>query len=79
MAKPGELKIRWGRDDYDRSSKDVLYEYGGGGADRDDMRILMFAFENTEVFEGKTLRQLLTARGYDLTTIRFSIKQKKAA
>ena len=75
MAKPGELKVRFGVNPDDTSSKDLLYEWGGSGADRSDARVMMRAFEDTPVFDGKTLRQVLTERGYDMSTFKFSIKR----
>lgn len=72
-AKPGELKAQYGRVDGDL---DVGYSWGGRGAGSPDARILSRTFEDTPIFEGRSLRQELEARGYDITTLRFSIRQK---
>ena len=72
-AKPGELKVGWGRLDW-HSNPSLVYDAGGDGAPARHCRILM------DVFEGKNqhhnLTSILTERGYDLTTLKFSIFQK---
>ena len=72
-AKPGELKVGWGRLDW-HSNPSLVYDAGGDGAPARHGRILM------DVFEGKNqhnnLTSILTERGYDLTTLKFSIFQK---
>lgn len=73
-AKPGELKAQYGRVEGDL---DVGYSWGGSGAGKPDSRILMRAIEDTPIFDGKTLREELVARGYDITTLKFSIRQKE--
>lgn len=72
-AKPGELLIRYGQEDGER---DLYYCHGGEGATRADTNLLMDAFNTTKLLSGKTLIEELTARGYDLETLRFSIQQK---
>jgi hypothetical protein len=74
-AKPGELIARWGRPEL-RQDPDLCYANGGGGADRSDRRILAEAMEGAVIFEGRNLRQELEARGYDITTLRFSVSMK---
>lgn len=71
-AKPGELKAAYGRSEYD-TSLDLQYAWGADGAGKADARVLMSALEDADVFDGKNLRQVLTDRGYDITTLRFSI------
>lgn len=75
-AKPGELKACYGRAERG-DSPDICYVWGGEGAHKSDGRILSEALEHAEVFDGKNLRQELEARGYDITTLKFSISQKK--
>lgn len=72
-AKPGELKAQYGRVD---GSLDIAYCWGGGGAQSPDGRILSNALEGAHIHGGKTLCEELIARGYDITTLRFSIQQK---
>lgn len=75
-VKPGQLRATWGKtapDDW----PDVVYVWGGSGASRPDGRILSRAFEEVEIFEGRTLRKELEARGYDITTLEFSIMKKE--
>jgi hypothetical protein len=73
-TKPGELKAGWAR--VDGNSPSVAYNWGGGGAAKSDARILSNALEEVHVHDGKTLIEELEARGYDLSTLRFSIKLK---
>lgn len=72
-AKPGELKAAYGRVD---GELDLGYAWGGSGAEKSDSRILMRALEENNVYDGKSLRQELEERGYDITTLRFSIQKK---
>lgn len=74
-VKPGELRVYWGRcERYDAPS--LVYYAGGGGADRRDGRVLSEAFEGKLPMFESTLAKELDARGYDLTTIQFSIRVK---
>ncbi len=38
--------------------------------------LIAHVFEQVKVLDGKTLRQILVERGYDLTTLRFSVRMK---
>jgi hypothetical protein len=77
-AKDGELLVKYGKEFGD---EDLFYCYPDNecGMKRDS-RMLMLAFERTVLFQedGRTLRQELEARGYDITTLRFSIMKKPA-
>jgi hypothetical protein len=73
-AKPGELRVYYGKPD-NWNGADVCYAFGGNGAQGADSRVLAYAFENVHVFDGKPLRKLLEERGYDITTIKFSIQR----
>jgi len=77
-AKPGQLIAAFGRDGVSGNKPDLIYSWGGQGAGRSDTRLLMRAFEELEVFEGRTLRQELSARGYDIESLRFSVRRKGA-
>lgn len=72
-AKPGELRVAYGKERFDRP--DVFYCHGAHGADRSDARLLSHFFEEVKGLTGKTLRQELEERGYDITTIKFSVQQ----
>ena len=72
-ASPGELKIAFGKSEGDI---DLFYCHGGGGASRPDARLLSHFFERVTYFDGRNLRQELEHRGYDITTLKFSIQQK---
>lgn len=82
----------YGRVDGDRP--DVCYQWGGGGANRCDAsllhhvigspRIQILYGEEREKYGypykfGPSLLQELETRGYDLSTLKFSIEQKQPA
>jgi len=71
-AKPGELKAQYGKERHS-NAPDLLYVWGGKGASKPDARVLSNALEEVPVFDGKPLRQVLIERGYDITTLRFSV------
>ena len=83
-AKPGELKIVYGRASrYDEP--DICAVWGGGGADKPDARTVMHAlterrmvpaFPSLKYEERPSLIEELEARGYDITTLRLSIQRK---
>lgn len=72
-AKAGELLVKYGKEFGD---EDLFYCYPDNecGMKRDS-KMLMHAFERAAVFheDGRTLRQELEARGYDITTLKFSV------
>lgn len=72
-ARPGELKATWSR-----REEDINFDWGGSGAGKPDGHMLYGAICCVVLVGGKTLMQELEARGYDLTTLRFSIRQKPA-
>ena len=81
-AKPGELKVQWGKLPDDKP--DICYVWGGEGASSHDGHLLHGMFSG---FEHRKYGRIpaqhdgylaeLEARGYDLTTLKFSIRQKK--
>jgi predicted ATPase len=73
-AKPGELKVAFGKHEGDI---DLFYCHGGEGAGKRDARLLSHFFENVKWPDDRNLRQELEARGYDIATLKFSIQQKK--
>lgn len=74
QAKPGQLLAQWGRDDGDDVG--VVYAAGGGGVGTSDAGMLSTAFNYVKGLHGTTLVKELEARGFDLTTLRFSIERK---
>jgi hypothetical protein len=76
VAKPGQLLAKWGRPE-PGETPDICYAYGGEGVSRSEGHMLSSYFERVADIDGKTLRQELEARGYDLETLRFSIELKK--
>jgi len=84
VAKRGQLKAAFGREDR-HSKPELLYAWGGGGAQSPDARVLAAAFEDKRhgygfpsmrLEERPSLIEELEARGYDITTLRFTIQQK---
>jgi hypothetical protein len=77
VAKDGELLVKYGQE---YGEKDLFYCYPDNecGMKRDS-KMLMIAFERTVLFQedGRTLRQELEARDYDITTLKFSIRKKQ--
>jgi hypothetical protein len=75
VAKDGELLVKFGKEYGD---EDLFYCYPDNECGmRRDSRVVMTAFERTPVFDGKTLRQELEARGYDITMLKFSVMKKQ--
>ena len=74
VAKNGELLVKYGQEHGDR---DLYYCYPENecGMKRDS-KMLMLAFESADTFDGKTLRKELEDRGYDIETLKFSIRKK---
>lgn len=70
-AKPGQLKAYYG--ELPNDSPDVLYSWGEGTL-KADARLIYAMFSGFQ-FEGGYLKEL-EARGYDLSTIEFSIRKK---
>lgn len=76
MVKAGELLVKYGK--YE-GGEDLFYFWPENDCGmRRDSNLVMLAFERVPVLDDKSLRKELELRGYDITTLRFSI-QKKAA
>jgi len=84
-AKPGELKMQWGKPPGDCPD---MWFVGGDGCDNRDVKFLHYVLASARptmnkddfgmpVFDKSVLEQL-DERGYDLTTLRFSIMKKPA-
>lgn len=84
VAKPGEIKIAYGKADrYDQP--DICAAWGGGGADKPDARMVMHAlterrmapaFPSLNYEERPSLVEELEARGYDITTLKLTVSKK---
>lgn len=82
---PGVLSMYWGRADRHDMTPDVVYNHGPG-CDRADMRLLNSVMGNPrphlsfpdgqKIEYEKSLLDELVERGYDLTTLKFSIRKK---
>jgi hypothetical protein len=77
--KPGVLRAYYGR--VDGNAPDVCYQWGGSGANRRDGHLLNYYLSsrrlNWKGEEEPSLIEELEKRGYDLSTLKFSIEQKK--
>lgn len=87
-AKPGELKMQWGKLPGD--SPDMCFCWGDGCSKRDGALLhYLLASKRQRMLYGEEQRQAganvafdpsfieeLEARGYDLTTFKFSIQKK---
>ena len=67
----GWLTAYWGCE-YRRSKKDLIF----ASPCRPDGHLLYGSFCVADATKGKTLLQELTERGYDITTLQFSVKRK---
>ena len=82
--KDGELRVYWGRLPHD--SPDIIYAWQGDPEMRRDTRLLhvVFGCETPDPFEQPLFSKMnpsfikeLELRGYDISTIKFSIMKKK--
>ena len=71
-AKPGQLKMGWSK-----REKDISYAWGGDGASKNDATLLHAILTMPIKHFDKTFQQMLVERGYDITTIKFSIQKKQ--
>ncbi len=60
---------------YSKSGGDILYHYENN-ASKALGGLLAYALETSPVFNDKTFRQELESRGFDITSLRFSIREK---
>lgn len=74
-AKPGQLRAGWGRPGKGQTP-DLCYAWGGAGSQSPDARVLCNILEEAPTSSGRSLREELEARGYDITTLKFSIEIK---
>lgn len=81
--KDGELRVYWGKLPHD--SPDIVYEWKGDSSMRRDSRLLHYHLGSQQpdpftqpIFSkmNPSLIEELEARGYDITTLRFSIQKK---
>jgi hypothetical protein len=71
-AKVGQLLVKYGQE---HGERDLFYCWNESSTKRDS-RIVMAALEREPIFEGRNLRDELELRGYDITTLQFSIMKK---
>jgi hypothetical protein len=69
-AKPGQLRMGWSK-----REDDIVYAWGSG-VDKTDAALLHGVMSIIASITDKTFIQELEYRGYDITTISFSIKKR---
>jgi hypothetical protein len=69
-AKPRELKARWSK-----KENDILFEWGAEGADKSDGSWLNTWLTYHKGFDSTFVKEL-EARGFDLKSLKISIRQK---
>lgn len=74
-AKSGQVKVAFGKEP--GNSPDLLYCYGGHGAKKGDSLTVLHFFAEIKNDEGKSMLQELQERGYDLTTLKFSVQKEE--
>lgn len=70
-SKPGELKAQWSK-----RTDDMVFSWGGAGADKSDGHWLHGWLCYHKGFDDVFVKELVS-RGYDITTLKISIKRKK--
>lgn len=73
-AKKGELLAKYGKE---YGELDIYYCWNGDEQMGRDSKMLAHAFESIDIFDGNNLREELEKRGYDITTLKFSIHKKQ--
>lgn len=74
-AKPGQLRAGWGRPEPGQAA-DLVYAWGGDGAAKSGGIALSHALEGMKNEDGRSLREELEHRGYNISTLKVSIEQK---
>lgn len=84
MLKDGELRIQWGK--LPHESPDIVYSYQGDRSMKRDTAFLCYVLgsKRPDAFKDHPYAHMLPsvweeleARGYDITTLRFSIMKKQ--
>jgi hypothetical protein len=76
-AKPGQLKVAYGRQDK-HNSPELIYAYDNSDrAAKGDAYNILYFFNHVKDEHGKSLLEDLEQRGYDLTTLKLTIEKKK--
>jgi len=70
-AKPNQLKAQWSK-----RHKDIVYVWGDD-VSKGDSRLLHNTINVVVNLGGKSLQEELIARGYDITTLKFSIQKHR--
>lgn len=73
-ARPGELLVKYGKDDCGNNCLVYCWPDNTCGM-KSDSRVVMDAFERQDIDDLGTMTEILKSRGYDITTLKFSIKK----
>ena len=74
MTNKRRLRVCWGKPEGDRPwSRDLIYHYPTRSADG---ALLAYAFSGIKVHGDSSLVEALEARGFDISTLKFSIQLK---
>ena len=74
-AKDNELLVKFGKSE---GEIDLYYCHPENECGmKNDAKLLVHAFGNTDILKFGNLRQILVDRGYDITTLKFSIMKKQ--
>jgi hypothetical protein len=71
--KPNQLMVGWAAERHDEPT--LQFCYGGGRVGPRDNNMLMSAFHTAKLPSGNTFVEELIERGYDLSTLRFSVEK----
>ena len=69
MRTKPDLVAKWSK-----RENDILYHWQAGS--KTESRLVAYALETAGVFKGNSLRRELQERGYDITTLKFSIRRR---
>lgn len=72
MKSKKKLKVRWGKPEGEPpGTRDILYDYP---TRKGDGALLYYVFQVIKVHEGRSLVEELKHRGFDISTLKFSIE-----
>lgn len=74
-AKTDQIKVAYGMGEWPDTSKDLQYAWGPGTDMKATARCISTALEGVPIHDGKTLREILVERGFDIETLKFTISK----
>lgn len=76
-AKPGQIKIGWSIPQGGGKPPSLCVSWGGDGAEQNDALLVLRALNAKLTGPDMTILDELKVRGYDITTLKFSIDKVK--